>query len=51
MFLDTVWESALASAKRTEDELGPDGIGPWNDFEWGMINGKLSTIRWMLGDD
>jgi hypothetical protein len=51
MFLDTVWEGALASAKRTEDELCPDGIGPWNDFEWGMINGKLSTIRWMLGDD
>lgn len=49
--IDTVWEGALASAKRTEDELGPDGIGPWNDFEWGMINGKLSTIRWMLGDD
>lgn len=49
--VDTVWEGALAAAKRTEDELGPDGIGPWSDFEWGMINGKLSAIRWMLGDD
>ncbi|MFG4197618.1 PIN domain-containing protein [Pseudomonas aeruginosa] len=49
--IDTVWEGALASAKRTEDELGPDEIGPWDDFEWGMINGKLSAIRWMLGDD
>ncbi|WP_244125398.1 MULTISPECIES: PIN domain-containing protein [Burkholderia] len=49
--IDTVWEGALAAAKRTEDELGPDGIGPWSDFEWGMINGKLSAIRWMLGDD
>lgn len=49
--LDTIWEGALASAKRTEDELGPDDIGPWSDFEWGMINGKLSAIRWMLGDD
>lgn len=49
--IDTIWKGALASAKRTEDELGPDGIGPWTDFEWGMINGKLSAIRWMLGDD
>ncbi|MBP8372555.1 PIN domain-containing protein [Pseudomonas aeruginosa] len=49
--VDTVWAGALAAAKRTEDELGPDGTGPWSDFEWGMINGKLSAIRWMLGDD
>lgn len=49
--VDTVWEGALAAAKRAENELGPGGIGPWSDFEWGMINGKLSAIRWMLGDD
>jgi Restriction endonuclease len=22
-----------------------------NDFEWGMMNGKLSALRWVLGDD
>lgn len=49
--IDTVWAGALAAAKRTEEELGPDNIGPWTDFEWGMLNGKLSAIRWMLGDD
>src|SRR4051812_21481998 len=51
MTIDTVWEGALATAKRTEDELGPDNIGPWTDFEWGMVNGKLSAIRWVLGDE
>lgn len=51
MTVDSVWEMALAAAKRTEEELGPDNIGPWTDFEWGMLNGKLSAIRWMLGDD
>lgn len=49
--IDTVWEGALAASKRVEEELGPDNIGPWTDFEWGMINGKLSAIRWMFGDD
>ncbi|WP_246291456.1 hypothetical protein [Paraburkholderia fynbosensis] len=48
--LDTVWEGALAAAKRTEDEVGIENLGPWDDFEWGMINGKLSSLRWILGD-
>ncbi|MBX4911678.1 MULTISPECIES: PIN domain-containing protein [Rhizobium] len=45
------WASALAAAKRTEDEVGVENLGPWDDFEWGMINGKLSAIRWVLGAD
>lgn len=49
--LDTVWEGALAAAKRTEDEVGIENLGPWDDFEWGMINGKLSALRWILGDE
>lgn len=47
--LDTVWEGALAAAKRTEDEVGKENLGPWDDFEWGMLNGKLSALRWILG--
>ena len=51
MIVDTIWEGMLAAMKRTEEELGPDDLGPWSDFEWGMINGKLSAIRWVLGDE
>jgi hypothetical protein len=51
MTIDTVWSGMLDAMKRMERELGPDEIGPWGDFEWGMINGKLSAIRWMLGDE
>lgn len=49
--LDTVWERALAAAKRTEKEVGKANLGPWSDFEWGMLNGKLSALRWILGDE
>lgn len=49
--LDTVWERALAAAKKTEDEVGIENLGPWDDFEWGMLNGKLSALRWILGDE
>jgi len=49
--LDTIWAGALAAAKRTEEEVGTENLGPWSDFEWGMINGKLSALRWLLGDE
>lgn len=49
--LDTVWELAVDAAKRTEDEVGVENLGPWDDFEWGMLNGKLSALRWVLGDE
>ncbi len=40
----------IAAMKRAEKEY-PEERGPWDDFEWGMLNGKLSAIRWMLGDE
>ncbi len=46
-----VWEGALRAAASVEKEYGLENLGPWNDFEWGMINGKLSALRWTLGDD
>lgn len=45
------WQHALVAAKRTEQEVGKENLGPWDDFEWGMLNGKLSALRWVLGDD
>jgi hypothetical protein len=46
-----VWEEAVRAAERIETRYGPGNLGPWSDFEWGMINGKLSTLRWVLGDE
>jgi hypothetical protein len=46
-----IWEGALKSAAKVEKKYGSDDLGPWDDFEWGMINGKLSALRWVLGDE
>jgi hypothetical protein len=46
-----IWKGALKAARRTEQKYGKKNLGPWDDFQWGMINGKLSALRWVLGDD
>jgi hypothetical protein len=46
-----IWEGALKAAKKVERKYGVKNLGPWDDFEWGMINGKLSALRWVLGDE
>ena len=44
-------KGALAAAKRTEKEVGLDNLVHGTTFEWAMLNGKLSALRWILGDD
>ena len=53
LIVDEIWKGALKSARAAEKQLGPgaDGAGPYDDFEWGMINGKLSALRWVLGEE
>ena len=46
-----IWKGALQSAKRIERKYGLKILGPWDEFEWGMLNGKLSALRWVLGEE
>lgn len=36
--------------ERVEAEYG-ETLGAYTDFEWGMLNGKLSALRWVLGSE
>lgn len=46
-----VWDGALKSAEKMREKYGEENLGPYDDFEWGMINGKLSALRWVMGED
>ncbi len=46
-----IWEGALQAAEEVNQRYGEDQLGPYDDFEWGMLNGKLSALRWVLGDE
>jgi len=51
LVVDEVWAGALKSARRVEKKYGKTNLGPYSKFEWGMINGKLSALRWVFGED
>jgi hypothetical protein len=42
---------ARGSMARVVKKRGNAVKGPWTDFEWGMLNGKLSALRWVLGSE
>lgn len=47
-------KAVLAAMKKVENKFGGKRAMRYyykNDFEWGMLNGKLSAIRWVLGED
>lgn len=46
-----IWEGALKSAQKVIDKYGDENLGPYTDFEWGMLNGKLSALRWVVGEE
>ncbi|MCK5580002.1 MAG: DUF4935 domain-containing protein [Candidatus Omnitrophica bacterium] len=46
-----IWQGAQKAAKSLEKKYGLQDLGPWDDFEWGMLNGKLSALRWVLGEE
>jgi hypothetical protein len=41
----------LAARKRVQEQYPEVLDWEGDDFDWGMINGKLSALRWATGDD
>lgn len=46
-----IWDGAQKAAKAVIDKYGAKSLYFETDFDWGMLNGKLSAMRWVLGDE
>ena len=47
----SIFDGAVKARRSMEKKYGKKNLGPWTDFEWGMLNGKLSALRWVTGDE
>lgn len=45
-----IWKRALKEENKMIKKYGKKNLGFYTDFEWGLLNGKISALRWLTGE-
>jgi hypothetical protein len=45
------FDTAELYAQKMREKYGAENLGPYSDFAWGMLCGKLSALRWIEGSE